>query len=309
MRSPTPNKQLATGTILTRGDVLGGYQVVERHGFSTSDINPLGFAMVAALYGAEEVSSGLPVVLKVFKREYSPEEPFAKRYIREGKRFASFVHPNVASVYDAGLDRGRLYLATQVVDGDTLLDRMRAGGLSAEGTIALLAPLAEALDAARRVGLVHGDVTPGAIRIDSRGVHLAAFNVVKPSPWNILGVRLEDINYASPEQLRGLRLTGSTDVYSLTAVLYNCLTGEVPFPMEPVAAVAQAHFEAPAPTPTLESFTPACSALDGVIARGMAKDPLDRLNRLRRSSRRPPRRSQSFPLSRFGALQRSCGLA
>ena len=275
MHSPTWNREIADGAVLASGCVLGGYRIVERCGLSTTDIPESGFTLTAAMFRGEELSSGLSVVLKVFRCDASAEDPFAKTLMREAMRVASFVHPNVVSVYDVGLDHGCLYIAMQAVDGDTLLDRMQANRLSAAQTVDLLGPVAGALDAAHAVGLVHGDVTPGTILIDADGrPHLAAFSAVRSASGIRTGVRLKEINYASPERLRGLALTGASDVYSLTAVLYLCLTGEAPFPLATGAAIEQAHFEASAPT--LESFTPVCPALDRVIACGMAKDPADR---------------------------------
>lgn len=260
MRSQTGNANVVTATVLATGEEFGGYQIVDRRGFTTTDIDPRGFSMAAELYSAVEVWSERPVVLKVFRRRHTGEEPFAKRFLRDGKQVASFEHPNIVSIYDTGLERGYLFLAMEIVSGDTLLDRIRARGVSAEQTLALLAPVADAVDAAHVVGLVHGDIRPQTILIDAGGVpHLAAFDVVKsPREMSIAGVPSRGVNYASPEQLCSQGLTGATDVYSLTAVLYHCLTGEVLYPEE----IAQAHFEG------LE--------LDSVIARGMAKDPAHR---------------------------------
>ncbi|MGO9794379.1 MAG: serine/threonine protein kinase [Solirubrobacteraceae bacterium] len=276
MRSPTGSSQLVTGSVVAPGDVLGRYRILAPQGSSTTDIDPRGFTIEAALYRAEEGASRLPVLLKVFKRPYSASDPFVKGLIAEGKRVASFMHPNVVSVYDAGFERGRLYVAMQQVDGDTLLDRRRAGGLSAAGTIALLAPLAEALDAAHAAGLVHGEITPATIRVDAGGVpHLDAFGVARRVPdGGIAGVRLADIGYASPELRGGRRLTGASDVYALTAVLAHCLTGEAPFPKDS-GAVGERLASRLGRRRGGRSRGPA-DALDAVIACGMASDPARR---------------------------------
>lgn len=275
MRSPTANSQFAHGENLAAGEVIGDFRVTHACGFSTTDIDSRGFAIAAALYRAQEISSGLPVLLKVLKRPYRREDPYARRFIREGRRVAGFVHPNVVSVYDAGFQDGYLYLALQAVDGERMDHRIQAG-LSAAEALALLAPLAQALDAAHAAGFVHGGVTPGAVRIDEDGVpHLAALAIMRAPPGiSVAGAAAPKLGYAAPEQLCGLRLTGAADIYSLTAILLHCLTGVAPFPMETTAATQQARIEAP--TPTLTSFTAACAALNRVIARGMAKDPAAR---------------------------------
>ncbi len=278
MRSPGYT-QLPAGALLAAGDTLGGYRILARRGLSAAPIDPRGLAVAGALYRAEEVSSGLPVTLTVFKREHGPEEPFAQRLIRESKHVSTFVHRNVVSVYEAGLDQGRLYLATQAIDGDTLLDRIRGGGIPAAQALTLLAPLAEALDAAHAVGLVHAEVTPRAIRIDAAGTaHLGAFNVLRRLPGsNVAGVRLDDVEYASPELLCGGQLTGASDVYSLAAVLCHCLTGEV-----------HVWNGSGSPSARLQAWgrrarrlRPGAPALAGVIARGLANDPADRQGQAR----------------------------
>jgi serine/threonine-protein kinase len=240
--------------------------------------------MEAALYRAEEVASRLPLLLKVYKRRYSAEDPFAKSLIREGKRVASFVHPNLVSVYDAGLERGCLYVATQPVDGETLLEGIVAGGLTAARTIALLAPLAEALDAVHAAGLLHGEITPGRIRIDAGGApRLDALGVARRASADsgIAGVRLADIGYASPELRGGRRMTGASDVYALTAVLAHCLTGEAPFPKDSgtgarLGTRLGARLGARLWRGRWHRSRGPAGALEAVIARGMANDPARR---------------------------------
>lgn len=267
---------MATATALAAGDMIGGYRIIDLHGSSTTDVSPRGFGMPAELFAAEDVSAGTPVLLKVFKQVHSPDQPFVRRVLWEGAQIASFEHPNVISTYDVGLDDGHLYVASEVVEGGTLLDWMVSGGLSAEQTIRWLEPVAGALDAAHAAGLVHAEIRPATIQIDADGVpHLAAFSAVKrPRGVSVAGIAWGGVNYASPEQLCGLGLTGAADVYSLTAVLYHCLTGEVPFPRDTDAETTMAHLEAPAPT--FEWFEPPCLGLDEVILRGLAITPADR---------------------------------
>ncbi len=234
--------------------------------------------MAAVVYVAEEISTGRSVLLKVFKRELTGEESFVKRFLREGTRIASFEHPNVASVYDVGLERGRLYVAAEDLEGRTLSSLLRSGGLPARQASALLGPIADALDAAHEAGLVHGEVRPDTIRIGPDGVpRLAAFRVAKlPARMSIAGVRAGNVEYASPEQLCDQRLTAASDVYSLTAVLYHCLTGEPPT-SESARGMATI-FEW---VPSLSWLEPACPPLDRVMARGMATNPAERYEEAR----------------------------
>jgi hypothetical protein len=278
VRTETGHSRLASSTELAGGEELGGYRIVQRRGPSTADVDLRGFSMAAVLYVAEEISTGRSVLLKVFKRELKGEESFVKRFLREGRRVAAFQHPNVASVYDVGLERGHLYLAAEDLEGETLSSLLRSGGLPAARTTALLGPIADALDAAHDAGLVHGDVRPETIRIDADGVpRLAAFRVAKlPARISIAGVRAGNVDYAPPEQLCEQPLTATTDVYSRTGVLYRCLTGELPFSEH--APVEEIDFDN---VPSLGWFEPARPRLDRVIARGMANDPADRYERAR----------------------------
>ncbi len=273
------NTQLVPGAILAPGDRLGGYRIVSHSGSGDPGREPRGLATAAVLYHATEVSSGLPVMLTVFKREHSSDEPFAQRLVRDGKRVASFTHPNVLAVYEAGLEHGRLFLVTQAIDGDTLRERLAGGGIPAAQALALLAPIADALDAAHAAGLVHGELTPDAVRVDTAGTpRLAALDVpVRVSGLGVEGVRLGDIGYASPESLGGQQLTAASDIYSLAAVLCHCLTGETRVPEQTDSRAERQQARAR----RAHRLGPGAPVLADVIARGMAKAPADRYEQAR----------------------------
>ena len=277
-RVPTESSRPVTAPTLAPGDVLGGYRVLAARGMSLTDIDPRGFTMEAALYRAEDVASGMPVLLKVFTQPYAEDDPFAQGFVAEARRVAAFVHPHIVWIYNAGLDRGCLYLATQVVDGGTLLDRMQAGGLSQAQMLALLAPLAQALDAAHAAGLVYGEITPGTVRIDAAGVpRLDHFAVARRLPGTgIAGVRLTDISYAAPEVRGGLGRTAASDVYALTAVLAYCLTGMVPVPEDAGASSLFGRLSALLHRSAAGRASVPQDSLEAVIARGLASDPAHR---------------------------------
>ena len=163
----------------------------------------------------------------------------------------------------------------RLVEGTNLAELIQTRGVTADQTIELLRPIASALDTAHAAGLIHRDVKPQNILITSQGhPYLADFGVAKGS--NTYGLTatggfVGSVNYASPEQIKGLTLTPASDVYALTAVLYQCLTGHVPFPRETDAGVMHAHLHDP--PPTLPTLTGADSDFHTVLARGMAKDP------------------------------------
>jgi serine/threonine-protein kinase len=231
--------------MLVRGDILGNYEIDDLIGMG-------GMAMV---YRARQRSlGGRQVALKVLGPERIDDESFRERFRREGEHAARLDHPHIVPVYDAGEADGRLYLAMRLIEGETLAERLARGALTPAYTIALLRPLADALDLAHSEQVVHRDVKPQNILLDTRGrPYLADFGIAKSASNLSLthtGVFVGSIHYASPEQVIGDEPAGSSDVYALTAVLYQCLSGQVPFPYD--------------------------TSVDPVIARGMAKTPEER---------------------------------
>jgi serine/threonine protein kinase len=259
-------RPLATATAILRpGDVLGGFRV--------DDV--IGIGGMAIVYRAEQVSLGRPVALKVLSSKLTNDEVFRERFRREGMHAAALEHPNIVPVYDSDEQDGLLYLAMRLVEGTNLAELIQARGLTADQTVEILRPIASALDTAHAGGLIHRDVKPQNILITDQGhPYLADFGVAKGS--NTAGLTatggfVGSVNYASPEQIKGLTLTSASDIYALTAVLYQCLTGRVPYPRETDAGIMHAHLTEP--PPTLPVAAGADSDFHSVFARGMAKDP------------------------------------
>src|SRR6185312_6453669 len=150
---------------------------------------------------------------------------FRERFRREGTHAAALEHPNIIPVYDSGEQDGQLYLAMRLVEGTNLAELIQTRGLTADQTIEVLRPIASALDTAHAAGLVHRDVKPQNVLITSHGhPYLADFGVAKGS--NTYGLTatggfIGSVNYASPEQIKGFTLTDASDVYALTAVLFQ----------------------------------------------------------------------------------------
>jgi len=254
--------------MLGRGDLLGGYRI--------DDI--VGVGGMAIVYRAEQISLGRRVALKVLSPQLSRDEAFRERFRREGKHAAALHHPNVVTIFDSGEADGRLFIAMLLVEGSTLADWM-ADGLSADETVSLLTPVSSALDAAHALGLVHRDIKPQNILIEDSGhAYVADFGVAKTSIASVgltaTGGFVGSLNYAAPEQIRGEPATGAADIYALGAVLYQCLTGQVPYPRDTDAGVMFAHLNDP--VPTLSNGHPSASAVDRVVARAMSKDPAAR---------------------------------
>ena len=250
---------------------MGGFQIVD----------VIGVGAMAVVYRAEQLSLGRQVALKVLSLQLSSDEEFRERFRREGNNVAALDHPNIVSVYDSGEVDGRLYLAMRLVEGSTLAERMHDEGLSARKTLEILRPIADALDVAHGARIVHRDVKPHNILLGPNDhPYLADFGIAKGPETRGLtatGGFLGSVNYAAPEQILGEPVTAASDVYALTAVFYQCLTGEVPYPRDTDAAVIHAHLtDAP---PALLGTGVVESALSNLIARGMAKGPAERFEK------------------------------
>jgi hypothetical protein len=266
----------STSIILKAGETLGGYRV----------LGVIGVGGMAIVYKAEQISLGRPVALKVLSAKLSHDEAFRERFRREGKNVAALDHPHIVSVYDSGEVDGQLFLAMRLVQGATLAERIRDGGLSADETLRILGPIADALDAAHATGVVHRDVKPQNILLTEEGhPYLADFGVAKglyTGGLTTAGGFVGSFSYAAPEQFLGQPATAATDVYALAAVVFQCLTGELPYPRETDAGVLNAYVSEPyvnASRAAGGTGLPKASALNEVIARGMANDPGQRYER------------------------------
>jgi len=258
------------------GDEFAGYMlraVVGRGGMSV-------------VYQAENPRLGSMVALKVLAAEIATDDVFRARFLEESRIAASLNHPNVIPIYDMGPCDDLLYIAMRYVAGTDLRAMLKKHSPLPPGdAIFLTGQAARALDAAHRKGLVHRDVKPGNLLIehgqdgDPDHVYLSDFGITKymlsRSGLTKTGEFLGTIDYVAPEQIQETPVDGRADEYSLGCVLYECLTGRVPFPKERDAAIIWAHVEEmPPPPSTLNPELPA--AVDDVFARVMAKRPEDR---------------------------------
>jgi hypothetical protein len=235
---------------------------------------------MAIVYRAEQLSLSRSVALKVLAPQLSTDQSFRDRFQREGKHVAALDHPHIVTVYDSGDVGGQLYLAMRLVEGTTLAEWLRDRHLRADDTLRILRPIADALDAAHAVGLVHRDVKPHNILLTEGGYpYLADFGVAKTQSGGLTatGGFVGTLNYAAPEQFNGGLVTSATDVYSLSAVLFQCFTGQVPYTRDTDASVLMAHLHDP--PPTVSTNLPGASAFNEVVATGMAKEPRSRYAR------------------------------
>jgi serine/threonine protein kinase len=174
-------------------------------------------------------------------------------------------------VYGGGAHGGRLYLTMRYVEGIDLARRLAAGPLAPRAAAALIAQVAAGLDAAHALGIIHRDVKPANVLLegDPPQARLTDFGLMKDigstTPLTLEGSFIGTCDYAAPEQVLGLPVDGRTDVYALGCVLYETLTGRVPFPRDNAAARMFAHVHLPPPA------VPEAPAFDAVIERAMAK--------------------------------------
>jgi serine/threonine protein kinase len=246
----------------------------------------LGRGGMSVVYEAEHARLGSTIALKVLAPELSSDDVFRARFLKESRIAASLNHPNVIPIYDTGPSDELLYIAMRYVAGSDLRTVLRQRERISPGqALLLIGQAGRALDAAHRNGLVHRDVKPANVLIergadeDPDHVYLADFGITKHtlsrSGLTATGQFVGTIDYIAPEQIQDKTIDGRADIYSLGCVMYECLTGRVPFVKDVEAAVIWAHVEElPAPPSTVTAELP--TAIDAVIARALAKDPEDR---------------------------------
>src|SRR4051794_38848038 len=236
------------------------------------------------VYRAMHVPLKREVALKVIAPNISADEEVRARFRNEFEAAASIQHPNVIPIYHAGEEDGLLYVTMRYVQGEDLA-RLVAMETRLEPVRAavLIGQVAAALDAAHARGLVHRDVKPANVLIESVGelenALLTDFGLTKSlqsdNKMTKTGTVIGTFDYTAPEQLEGRAVDARTDVYALGCVFFQTLTGRVPFPRDSLGATLFAHFEAAPPSVT--ALVPEAPAtLDEVIATAMAKDPAAR---------------------------------
>jgi YVTN family beta-propeller protein len=261
---------MTTGRALRPGDELAGYRVDAC----------VGRGGMGEVFRAHDERLGRDVAVKLLAPQRADDPAFRDRLLRESRLAASLDHPNVVPVYDAGEVDGRLYLVMRYVDGTDLRALLRrAGALEPARALAIADGVAAALDAAHEHGLVHRDVKPSNVLLDARGhPYLADFGLTRspsdPTPGGE-GQELGTVDYVPPEGVRGEASEPASDVYSFGCLLYEALTGEVPYPRPTAVATLFAHLEEPpAAASAVRPDLPA--ELDAVLQRALAKEPAER---------------------------------
>src|SRR5437762_5400600 len=239
----------------------------------------LGAGGMADVYLAEDQELGRRVAIKILNDRHAADDQFIERFRREAKNAAGLSHPNIVSIYDRGEAEGTYYIAMEFLDGRSLKELIVGRGpapikISIEYARQILA----AIGFAHRHGIVHRDIKPHNVLVGPEGrLKVTDFGIARSgaSQMTEVGSIIGTAQYLSPEQARGAPVDQTSDLYSVGVVLYELLTGQVPFTGETPLEIAMKHLsEVPKPPSELRPEVP--HDLDLVVLRALAKDPADR---------------------------------
>jgi eukaryotic-like serine/threonine-protein kinase len=251
------------------GHTLGPYQVLEE----------LGRGGMAIVYKAFQPSLGRYVALKVLPEYFQHDPEFIARFQREARAAAQLNHPNIVTIYDVGEQAGVHYIAMEYLDGGSLRDRLARGPLSVDQAQQIVEQVGSALDYAHTRGLIHRDVKPANILFtaDNRP-KITDFGIARASDGTRLtrtGVLMGTPEYMSPEQAQGGLVDCRSDLYALGVMLYEMLTGRVPFQADtPHATLYAIIYQPPPPPRQIRPDLPLVA--ETVLLKGLAKHPDDR---------------------------------
>jgi eukaryotic-like serine/threonine-protein kinase len=277
---------------LTSGTKLGPYEIQ----------SPLGEGGMGEVYRARDTRLDRSVAIKVLASHLSSSPELKQRMEREAKAISALNHPHICHLYDVGSQDGTEYLVMELLEGETLSQRLTRGPMPISEVLRIGIAIAEALEAAHRQGIVHRDLKPGNVMLTKSGAKLMDFGLAKStaaglggavmgapllsaaktmsgaspmSPLTTAGSIVGTIQYMSPEQIEGKEADGRSDLFALGAVLYEMVTGARPFAGKSQISVASAILEKdPEPISALQPLTPA--ALEYTIHACLAKNPEDR---------------------------------
>ena len=250
---------------VTQGSVIDGrYEVLQR----------IGSGGMADVWLADDTHLQRRVALKVLHARFTQDSEFVERFRREAEAAAGLQHPNVVAVYDRGDVDGTYYIAMQYLEGRTLKQLIDAG-LTPEQAAGLIRQVLEGARFAHRHGVVHRDLKPQNVIVDDEGTATVTdFGIARAGVSEITqaGAVMGTPHYLSPEQAQGFEVTPVSDLYSIGVMLYEALTGRVPFEADTAVAVAMKQVSQAPQRPS--SINPKVSpALDAVVMRALEKEP------------------------------------
>ncbi|MGH2449453.1 MAG: protein kinase domain-containing protein [Chloroflexota bacterium] len=241
-------------------------------------LEQIGEGGMATVYSAVDTRLGRNVAIKVLHPEYARDHPFVERFQQEAEFAASLgAHPNIVDIYDIGQDQDLHYIVMELVEGRSLKQLMtERGPFPVEQAFALGQQIAGALDFAHHRGLVHRDVKPQNILVTPQNVaKVTDFGIARSagaSQMTRTGMVIGTVHYLSPEQAQGKSAEPPSDIYSLGVILYEMLTGHLPFEAENAVGVAMQHVHSEPPSPW--EFNPTLpAAAVATVMRALEKDP------------------------------------
>lgn len=255
---------------MLQGVLDNRYEILER----------IGGGGMADVYKAHDKILDRVVAVKILHAQLAGDKEFLEKFQMEAQGAARLSHPNIVNIYDVGVEDGMHYIVMEYVDGETLKDKItREGHLSIPESLKIAKEIAEALSHAHKNNLVHCDVKPhnilvmqdGRVKVADFGIARAVTSTTMTYNGNVVG----SVHYFSPEQAKGTKITPKSDVYSLGVVLYEMLTGHLPFTGETTVSVALKHLQdQPRSIRSIDAQIPA--VVEAIVFKAMSKDPNDR---------------------------------
>lgn len=244
-------------------------------------LSKIGVGGMADVYKGEDTLLGRPVAIKILHANFASDDEFVSRFKREAQAAGKLNHPNIVNMYDVGYDQDMHYIIMEYVDGETLKEYItRHHRLSIDEAVKITISIGEGLEHAHAMGIVHCDIKPHNVIITNTGrVKVTDFGIARAMNSTNTVMYTNSImgsaHYLSPEQASGKSVDGNTDIYSLGVVLYEMLTGKVPFEGDTPIAVALKHVREKVIPPT--RYNPSVPPLlESVVLKALAKNPADR---------------------------------
>ena len=248
-------------------------------------ISKIGVGGMADVFKGEDTLLGRPVAVKILHSNFAGDDDFVARFKCEAQAAGKLSHPNIVSMYDVGFDQGYHYIVMEYIKGETLKEYItRHERLSIDNAVKITIAIAEGLEHAHAMGIVHCDIKPHNVLITKQGrIKVTDFGIARAMNAGTTMMYTNSImgsaHYLSPEQASGKPINGSTDIYSLGAVLYEMLTGRVPYEGETPISVALKHVRERLIPPT--RYNPSIpTLLEAAVIKALAKRPEDRFSNI-----------------------------